>query len=132
MAVAIDYVIVLVPTALVLRALDLIVVEEDVDGELTGSISLAGVLLVIAVTTLYFTLGTARTGRTLGKVAMRCRVVRPDGRLLAGREALLRSLLFTLAVQTCVLGAIDGLWPLWDRRRQALHDKVVGSIVVTG
>ena len=24
----------------------------------------------------------------------------------------------------------DGLWPLWDQRRQALHDKLVGSVVV--
>ena len=25
---------------------------------------------------------------------------------------------------------IDCLWPLWDKRNQALHDKVVGSVVV--
>lgn len=25
---------------------------------------------------------------------------------------------------------LDGLWPLWDARRQALHDKVANSIVV--
>ncbi len=27
-------------------------------------------------------------------------------------------------------GALDFLWPLWDRRRQAWHDKVAGTIVV--
>jgi uncharacterized RDD family membrane protein YckC len=25
---------------------------------------------------------------------------------------------------------LDGLWPLWDRARQALHDKIAGSVVV--
>ena len=25
---------------------------------------------------------------------------------------------------------LDGLWPLWDPNRQALHDKIVGSAVV--
>jgi uncharacterized RDD family membrane protein YckC len=25
---------------------------------------------------------------------------------------------------------LDYLWPLWDKRNQALHDKVVNSIVV--
>jgi len=25
---------------------------------------------------------------------------------------------------------LDYLWPLWDRKKQALHDKVVGSVVV--
>lgn len=34
-----------------------------------------------------------------------------------------------------VLGALytvlDGLWPLWDARRQALHDKLAGTCVVT-
>jgi len=26
---------------------------------------------------------------------------------------------------------LDGLWPLWDPRRQALHDKIAGSVVVS-
>jgi len=25
---------------------------------------------------------------------------------------------------------LDGLWPLWDPNRQALHDKIAGSVVV--
>jgi len=29
----------------------------------------------------------------------------------------------------CV-GLADDLWPLWDRRRQTLHDKVAGSVVL--
>lgn len=25
---------------------------------------------------------------------------------------------------------LDYLWPLWDSKNQALHDKVVGSVVI--
>lgn len=28
------------------------------------------------------------------------------------------------------VNVLDGLWPLWDERRQALHDKVAGTVVV--
>jgi uncharacterized RDD family membrane protein YckC len=29
-------------------------------------------------------------------------------------------------------GLLDGLWPLWDEKRQTWHDKIVRSIVVRG
>ena len=31
-----------------------------------------------------------------------------------------------------ILGLIDGLWPLWDDKRQTLHDKVAQTQVVMG
>ena len=27
-------------------------------------------------------------------------------------------------------GALDFVWPLWDRKRQAWHDKVAGTVVI--
>jgi uncharacterized RDD family membrane protein YckC len=27
-------------------------------------------------------------------------------------------------------GLLDVLWPMWDRKHQTLHDKLVGSVVV--
>jgi uncharacterized RDD family membrane protein YckC len=30
------------------------------------------------------------------------------------------------------LSLLDGLWPLWDDKRQALHDKVAKTQVVEG
>lgn len=29
-----------------------------------------------------------------------------------------------------LVGLADGLWPLWDRRRQTLHDKVAGTVAL--
>ena len=43
----------------------------------------------------------------------------------AGSQFVLFGLLSVLLVQL-----LDGLWPLWDKRRQALHDKLAGTAVV--
>jgi hypothetical protein len=29
----------------------------------------------------------------------------------------------------CIIGLIDDLFPLWDQRRQSLHDKVARTVV---
>ena len=46
-------------------------------------------------------------------------------------KAVLRGFIWWLEVvfTFCLIGAIGWLWQLWDPRRQALHDKVAGTIV---
>ena len=48
-------------------------------------------------------------------------------------KAALRGFIWCLeAVFTvCIIGAIGWLWQLWDPQRQAIHDKVAGTIVTT-
>ena len=29
-----------------------------------------------------------------------------------------------------IFGLIDGLWVIWDKDKQALHDKIIGTLVV--
>ncbi len=41
-------------------------------------------------------------------------------------------MLYTLPAGGIVVAALDGCWPLWDERRQALHDKMAGTQVVVG
>lgn len=36
----------------------------------------------------------------------------------------------TLAFLVTYVWILDVLWPLWDERKQALHDKVADSVVV--
>jgi uncharacterized RDD family membrane protein YckC len=103
---------------------------------------LVGLLLGLAAVTLaallYAPLLMARTdGRTLGKMAMGIRVVRADGRRVdflwaALREAVVKGLgLGTAAALTGGIAyLVDGLWPLFEGRRRALHDIVVDSLVV--
>jgi uncharacterized RDD family membrane protein YckC len=81
--------------------------------------------------------GSAR-GQTLGMMAVGVRAVRDEslgvlgyGRALARAvfEGVLRliNLLFLLLGLVWIL---DMLFPLWDKKRQTLHDKVAGSVVL--
>jgi uncharacterized RDD family membrane protein YckC len=76
-------------------------------------------------------------GKTLGRMATGCRVVRADGRPMTFgyafvREVLVKGLLFGLiGILTAGVGwLVDDLWPLWDEEHRALHDFVVNSRVV--
>ena len=48
------------------------------------------------------------------------------------REFLVKGLLFGLlyALTLGILFLVDNLWPLWDNKKQALHDKIVNTYVV--
>ena len=77
-------------------------------------------------------------GLTPGKLLVGIRAVREDGSDLGWGLGFMREV-----VVKRVLGSVlwlfaglyplaDGLWPLWDPRRQALHDKMAGTLVVRG
>jgi uncharacterized RDD family membrane protein YckC len=48
-------------------------------------------------------------------------------------KAALRGFIWTLeyVLTFCIIGAIGWLWQLWDPQKQAIHDKVAGTIVTT-
>ncbi|NUO34726.1 MAG: RDD family protein [Dermatophilaceae bacterium] len=79
------------------------------------------------------------TAQTPGKMALGISVRRADvaGPLDIG-TALRRRLLSAIQLVPLISGLyffvflLDGLWPLWDDKRQALHDKVAGTQVVEG
>jgi uncharacterized RDD family membrane protein YckC len=79
----------------------------------------------------YFTVLHGRErGQTLGKRALGIKVVDDHGASIGygrsfGRYAI--TFLFAIFILPVLL---DYLWPLWDPRSQALHDKVAGSFVV--
>jgi uncharacterized RDD family membrane protein YckC len=56
-------------------------------------------------------------------------VVRRVGLLYGLAVVILLPLVGILALLACVLNC---LWPLWDKRRQALHDKAAGTVVIEG
>jgi uncharacterized RDD family membrane protein YckC len=96
---------------------------------------LTGVLYVIYGTVLC---GSSR-GQTVGMMAVGVRAVRDDpslGQLGYGRafaRALFEQVLRLIDLVFFLLGLVwllDMLFPLWDRKRQTLHDKVAGSVVL--
>lgn len=81
----------------------------------------------------FFAWRTGRTGRSPGKSLMRLTLVRhADGSAIGGPAGLGRG--FTMLVMLIVTGGLllglSMLWPLWSRKNQTLHDKIVGAVVV--
>jgi uncharacterized RDD family membrane protein YckC len=80
----------------------------------------------------------ARTGgQTLGHRATDTRIVRQDGTPLDGggavlREVLVKALLFEGlgGLLIFIPTLLNYLWPLWDERDEALHDKLCRTRVV--
>jgi uncharacterized RDD family membrane protein YckC len=75
----------------------------------------------------------ARNGQTLGRQAMRIRVVCDDGKPMTIGRGLLREVIgrqLLLAITFYVYAPIDYLWPLWDKANQTIHDKVGSTRVM--
>ncbi len=78
-------------------------------------------------------------GQTPGKQLLGIRAMKDNGQPSRWgrtflREFVAKGIIFGLlaAITASVVWWLDNLWPLWDRDRQALHDKVAGTVVVRG
>jgi uncharacterized RDD family membrane protein YckC len=97
-----------------------------------------GTLIYIVVFAVYYmAVMTAWNGQTIGKKATGIRVVREDGGAITPgfafvRQTLVIQLLFGMvaAILLFIPTILNYLWPLWDDKHQALHDKIVKSRVV--
>jgi len=99
---------------------------------LAGSFLLFGVLLA-AVYYVYEVTLMHRSGQTLGKRAIRIKVVREaDGGPIDRAAATRRWLVANVASMVAFgFSHLDVLWLLWDQPyRQCLHDKCAGTVVV--
>jgi uncharacterized RDD family membrane protein YckC len=121
-ALVIDIAIMWVPLGFLTRSMDM--------GRYTGF----AVGVAFGVT--YFALlNGSRKGQTVGKMvwAVQVRDAATGGPLGVPKAAvryLAPTLLFLIPILGFFLWVADGLSPLWDKRRQALHDKLAGSMVV--
>jgi uncharacterized RDD family membrane protein YckC len=95
--------------------------------------ALAAGVVGLLVTAAYEVFFLRRSGATPGKkilgisVRLRDRAGPPPMKTILGRTG---SILGMSLVSMASL--LDDLWPLWDEKKQALHDKVVGTNVVVG
>jgi uncharacterized RDD family membrane protein YckC len=90
-----------------------------------------GVLVYLVGMLVYYTVahGSAR-GQTVGKMVLGI-AVRSDGGSRAGYgQAFGRVLLMWILQFIGILQILNFLWPLWDKKKQAWHDKVAHTIVV--
>jgi uncharacterized RDD family membrane protein YckC len=96
-------------------------------------ILLAGVLsLVIDVA--YFAYFWSSGGSSIGMMPLGFKVRDvATGQYPTMGKAALRGLIWTLefGFTIFIIGAIGWLWQLWDAHKQAIHDKIAGTIVTT-
>jgi uncharacterized RDD family membrane protein YckC len=101
-------------------------------GPFANLLSTLAYLIYLAGATLYYTVCYAEGGQTIGKLTTRT-AVRLDGdedRSLGYVRAFIRALIPPFFWVLIIPGLLDVLWPMWDRKHQTLHDKIVGSVVV--
>jgi len=132
---ALDYLVKMV-VALPVIALGALgfLVNEDVGLLTLGITYTLGIVILYA----YAPVMLPRDGQTVGNRVTGIRVVRLDGSRISGgrafvREFLVKALLFEFVALLATLGIVtllNYLWPLWDDRGQALHDKIVSTLTV--
>lgn len=108
--------------------------------DVTTGAGLALVLVVLAVNLVWEVLFLAWKQATPGKLIVGLRVRRRDTPDLPWSSIVRRvgfvvglgllGQLPVLGVLFALVGLLDYLWPLWDGKNQALHDKVAGTNVV--
>lgn len=100
-------------------------IRGTVHGDSIALLSGLSMLIFIAA---YYPLAEGRVGQSYGKHLLGIKVVDHHNRQVIGvAPAIARMLMRTLGVYALGLGVA---WLLWDERRQAFHDKAVGSLVV--
>ncbi len=72
----------------------------------------------------------SQRGASIGQGLVKVKVVDANGQLLTQGIALIRLLAQVGMAFVPFLPVLDMLWPLWDPRRQTLHDKAVGCYVI--
>lgn len=82
------------------------------------------ILLVLFV---YFAAFWLRSGQTLAMKTWRIRLVNRDGGRISLRQAAGR---FILALLGLMLGGTGFFWALFDRDRQFLHDRLMGTRLI--
>ena len=99
--------------------------------------------IIVVLELCYETFSLRRWGATPGKRLLGISVRRWDqgGQLpwatIARRVGFIYglaavSLVPVMGLVASIVGLLDYLWPLWDKRRQALHDKVAATVVIEG
>lgn len=69
-------------------------------------------------------------GQSLGKQAVGVHVLGRDARVIGAGAGFFRWLVGVLLQATIIGTLVDLLWPLWDPRKQTVHDKTVTSFPV--
>jgi uncharacterized RDD family membrane protein YckC len=110
-------------------AIAVAVTYPDTSEAATQGGAFVAILVLIPVTPLYFGFLNGR-GKTIGKRLEGITVVDAESLQPIGFGRGVVRELVRLALFPFFIFLVEGLLPLWDKRKQTLHDKVARSIVV--
>jgi len=111
---------------------------DPITDEITGGVDPLGITIMVAAGLIYLAFDVwnrgvrvGTKGQSFGKQIVGIRIAKlADGQLLGGGGGFLRWFMaLVLGLISCV-GLLDVLWPLWDDKKQTLHDKIVGSVAL--
>lgn len=123
-----DRIIVLIPTFILFVALTYDLQDQDQIDRYALYNAVAMFVVDGAYTVLMLSRGK---GRTIGNLATGISVRDEDtGELLTARTAFLRWFTHSSLLTLFIPGLICDLWPLWDKKRQSLADRVAHTAVV--
>jgi uncharacterized RDD family membrane protein YckC len=111
----------------------LLIVNAIVGALLQKAQGVAGIVN-LAVDLAYFGYFWSTRGQSIGMMVFGFKVIdQSTGQFPSLGKAVLRGFIWSLEAgfTICLIGAIGWLWMLWDPQRQAIHDKVAGTIVTT-
>ncbi len=94
---------------------------------LTGSFMVGHVVVFAIMSAVYFTYFHGLLGQTPGKMLLGLKVIRTSGRNLTYGPAFLRWVCYAISSIFFYLGFI---WAAFNRRKQAWHDKIMGTLVI--
>ncbi|HEX9775296.1 MAG TPA: RDD family protein [Actinomycetota bacterium] len=115
--------------AVIIVGILLLLLALGIATESLGPFLLLGSFALVSV--VYKPVMEGARGQTLGKMALNIRVVRAsDAGPIGYGEAFMRWFIMAIAGFVPLGTLVDLLWPLWDRYKQCLHDKVAKTIVV--
>jgi len=112
--------------------------SQGTSSDIGGALGLVGCCVVFMVLVVApFAVGlfnkvylVAKRGSSIGQGVMKLKVVGADGNLVPQSKLILR-LLAAIGISIVPFGGlVDVLWPLWDEKRQTLHDKAVDTYVI--
>lgn len=104
---------------------------EDEDDGVWAVVGFAYLLTLILPFVYYTVMQGRASGQSLGKKWLGIWVADDStgGAIGYGRAFGRYAIIFVFALFVLPI-VLDYLWPLWDKKNQALHDKVVGSVVL--